>query len=91
MFHNKDVFVWSANDLCGVDRSIIEHALGVDSSSRPRKQKLCKMSEDKVEGAKAKVKRLISAGVIREVAYPEWLANTVIVMKSMASGGCVLI
>jgi hypothetical protein len=26
-FHNKDVFAWSANDLCGVDRSIIKHAL----------------------------------------------------------------
>jgi hypothetical protein len=27
LFHNKDVFAWSANDLCGVNRSIIEHAL----------------------------------------------------------------
>jgi hypothetical protein len=37
LFHNKDVFAWSANDLCGVDRSIIKHALNVDPSSRPRK------------------------------------------------------
>jgi hypothetical protein len=29
LFHNKDVFAWSANDLCDVDRSIIEHALNV--------------------------------------------------------------
>jgi hypothetical protein len=72
-----DVFVWSVNDLCGVDRSIIEHALNVDPSSRPRKQKFRKMSEDK-----AKVKRLLSFGVIREVAYLEWLANTVMVEKS---------
>jgi hypothetical protein len=40
------------------------------------------MSEDKTEGAKAEVKRLLSAGVIREVVYPEWLANTVMVKKS---------
>jgi hypothetical protein len=65
-----------------VDRSIIEHALNVDSSVRPRKQKLWKMSEDKAEGEKAEVKRLLSAGVIREVAYPERLANTVMVKKS---------
>jgi hypothetical protein len=77
MFHNKHVFVWLANDLCGVDRSIIEHALNVDPSSRPRKQKLRKMSEEK-----AGVKRLFSAGVIREVAYPECLANTVMINKS---------
>jgi hypothetical protein len=40
------------------------------------------MSKDKAEGAKAKVKRLLSAGGIIEVAYLEWLANIVIVKKS---------
>jgi hypothetical protein len=40
------------------------------------------MFDDKAKGAKAKIKRLFSAGVIREVAYPEWLANTIMVMKS---------
>jgi hypothetical protein len=35
LFHNKEIFVWSANDLCGVDRSIIEYALDVDPSTRP--------------------------------------------------------
>jgi hypothetical protein len=77
-----DVFAWSANNLCGVDRSIIDHALNVDPSVRPRKQKLRKMSEDKAEGEKAKVKRFLSVGVIREVAYTEWVANTVMVNKS---------
>jgi hypothetical protein len=65
-----------------VDRSVIEHALNVDPSARPHKQKLQKMSKDKAEGAKAGVKRLLSAGVIREVAYLQWLANTVMVKKS---------
>jgi hypothetical protein len=36
---------------------------------------------DKAEGAKAKIKRLHSVGVIREVACPKWLANTVMVKK----------
>jgi hypothetical protein len=40
------------------------------------------MSEDKAEGARNEVKRLLSAGVIREVKYPEWLANTVRVKKA---------
>jgi hypothetical protein len=65
-----------------VDRSIIEHALNVDPSVRPRKQKLQKKSEDNDKVAKTEVKRLLSAGVIREVAYLEWLANTVMVKKS---------
>jgi hypothetical protein len=40
------------------------------------------MSDDKAEGARNEVKRLLSAGVIREVKYPEWLANTVKVKKA---------
>jgi hypothetical protein len=82
LFNNKDVFAWSANDLCGVNRDVIEHSLNVDLAIRPRKQKLRKMSDDKAEGARNEVKRLLSAGVIREVTYPEWLANTVMVKKA---------
>jgi hypothetical protein len=42
----------------------------VSPSVRPKKQKLCKMSEEKVEAVKAEVQRLLDAGFIREVAYP---------------------
>jgi hypothetical protein len=82
LFNNKDVFAWTANDLCGVNRDVIEHSLNVDPSFRPRKQRLQKMSEDKVEGARNEVKRLLSASVIREVTYLEWLANTIMVKKA---------
>jgi hypothetical protein len=82
LFNNKDVFAWSANDLFGVNRDVIEHSLNVDPSFRQRKQRLRKMSEDKAKGAQNEVKRLLSAGVIREVKYPEWLANTVMVKKA---------
>jgi hypothetical protein len=79
---NKDVFAWLANDLCGVNRDVIEHSINVDPAIRPRRQKLRKMSEDKAEGAQNEVKRLLSAGVIREVTYPEWQANIVMVKKA---------
>jgi hypothetical protein len=82
LFNNKDVFAWTANDLCGVNRDFIEHSLNVDPSFSPRKQRLWKMSKDKAEGARNEVKRLLSAGAIREVTYPEWLANTVMVKKA---------
>jgi hypothetical protein len=82
LFNNKDVFAWSANDLCGVNRDVIEHSLNVDPSFRLRKQRLWKMSDDKAKVAQNEVKRLLSAGVIREVKYPEWLANTVMVKKA---------
>jgi hypothetical protein len=82
LFNNKDDFAWTANDLYGVNRDVIEHSLNVDPSFRPRKQRLRKMSKDKAEGAWNEVKRLLSAGVIREVTYPEWLANTIMVKKA---------
>jgi hypothetical protein len=34
---NKDVFAWSALDLVGASRSIIEHSLRIDPSVRPKK------------------------------------------------------
>jgi hypothetical protein len=78
---NKDVFAWSAKDLQGVDRDIIEHALETDERIPPKKQKLRKMSEEKVKAVEAEVQRLQDAKVIREVKYPVWLSNTVLVKK----------
>jgi hypothetical protein len=82
LLNNKDVFAWTANDLCGVNRDVIENSLNVDPSFKPRKQRLQKMSDDKAKGTQNEVQRLLSAGVIREVTYPEWLANTVMVKKT---------
>jgi hypothetical protein len=39
------------------------------------------MSDKKVEAAKAEVQRLLDACFIREVTYPQWLANVVMVWK----------
>jgi hypothetical protein len=78
---NKDVFAWSALDLVGVSRTIIEHDLGIDPSVHPKKQRLRKMSDEKTEAAKAKVHRLLEANFIEPIAYPTWLANVVMVQK----------
>jgi prolyl oligopeptidase PreP (S9A serine peptidase family) len=67
--------------LQGVDRDIIEHALETDEKIAAKKQKLRKMTEEKVKAVEAEVQRLQDAKVIREVKYPVWLANTVPVKK----------
>jgi hypothetical protein len=66
---NKDVFVWSALDLVGVSRTVIEHSLGIDPSVRPKKQRLHKMSDEKTEATKGRVHRLLEANFIEPVAY----------------------
>jgi hypothetical protein len=78
---NRDVFAWSAKDLIGVDRNVIQHKLNIDAAIKPRRQKLRKMSDDKEVSVKFEVQRLLDASVIHEVMYPKWLANTVPVKK----------
>jgi hypothetical protein len=76
---NSDVFTWSTSDLIGVSREVIEHKLQVNPNVKPKKQKLHKMSEEKIKAVKAEVQWLLGAGFIREVQYPQWLANIVMV------------
>jgi hypothetical protein len=78
---NKDVFAWSALNLVGVSRTVIEHSLGIDPSVRPKKQRLRQMSDEKTEAAKAEVHCLLEAKFIELVAYPTWLTNVVMVQK----------
>jgi hypothetical protein len=40
------------------------------------------MVEEKVEAAKVDVQRLLDVGFIREIKYPEWLANIIMVRKT---------
>jgi hypothetical protein len=65
----------------GVSRDVIEHRLQVSPSARPKKQKFGKLAEEKVKAAKAEVQRLQDASFIREVKYPQWLANIIMVRK----------
>jgi hypothetical protein len=67
---NSDVFVWSTSDLIGVSRDVIEHKLQVNPNVQPKKQKLRKMSQEKIEVVKLEVQRLLDAGFIKEVVYP---------------------
>jgi hypothetical protein len=56
LFNNKDVFAWSANDLCGVNKDVIEHSLNVDSAIRQGSKSFerCSMIKPKVQETKSK-------------------------------------
>jgi hypothetical protein len=71
----------STSNLVGVSREVIEHKLQVNPNAKAKKQKLRKMSKEKIEAVKGEVQRLLDAGFIREVTYPQWLANVVMVRK----------
>ncbi|XP_019195711.1 PREDICTED: uncharacterized protein LOC109189555 [Ipomoea nil] len=83
------VFAWGPEDMPGVDRSIIPHRLAVDPDHRPVVQKKRYLANDRREFVKKEVGTLLAAGHIREVKYPEWLANVVLVPKPPAWRMCV--
>ena len=65
----------------GIDPEIIMHKLQVDPQFPPVRQKRRKFAPERHEIINNEIKNLLGAGFIREVQYPEWLANVVVVKK----------
>ena len=78
---NKDVFAWKQEDMGGIDPAIITHKLNISPSFKPVKQKRS-FAPERQKAINEEVGKLLQAGAIREVEYPEWLANVVLVKKA---------
>ena len=81
LIQNVDVFTWSPYEVPGVDPEFIVHKLNVDPSFPPKKQKPRRSAKEHVEAVRMEVRRLKEAGVIREIFFSKWLANTMVVRK----------
>ena len=57
------------------------HYLNINLSVIPKKQPLRRSSKDHSNVIKDEVIKLKQAKAIKEVFYPKWLANTVVVKK----------
>ncbi|XP_057432548.1 uncharacterized protein LOC130725323 [Lotus japonicus] len=79
---NMDLFAWTAKDLLGIDPEFICHKLALNPGAKPIVQFKRKMGEEKAEAVKVETNKLLEAGFIREVKYPTWLANVVMVKKA---------
>jgi hypothetical protein len=65
----------------GVPRELAEHSLHLWLDAKPVKQLLRCFMEEKRKAIVEEITRLLTAGFIMEVVYPDWLANPVLVMK----------
>ena len=81
LMQNIDVFAWSPYKVPRVDLEFIVRKLNVDPLYLPKKQKSRRLAKEHVEAVRQEVKKLKEAGAIREILFPEWLANTVEVKK----------
>ena len=79
---NKDVFAWKQADMGGIDPAIITHRLNVGPSFKPVKKKRRRFAPERQKAINEEVGKLLQAGAIREVEYPEWLANVVLIKKA---------
>ena len=67
--------------MSGVPKELIEHSLNVNPTATPKKQRLRRFSVEKREAIKKELAKLLTAGFMKEVYHPEWLANRVLVLK----------
>ena len=79
---NLDIFAWSHEDMPGIPTGIIQHKLNVNPTSKPVQQRRRVFTPERDQAVRDEVARLLSTGFIREVYYPDWLANVILVKKA---------
>lgn len=79
--HRED-FDWTHHDIPGIDPSIMVHKLTVDLKAKLIKQKHRSFNPERYAAINFEVEKLLKAKSIREVLYPEWIANVVLVKNS---------
>ncbi|GJX98594.1 reverse transcriptase domain-containing protein [Tanacetum coccineum] len=77
-----DIFAWTPTDMTGVPRQIAEHRLNVRKGCQPVRQKKRGQAAERNVAINDEVSKLVTAGIMREVHYHDWLSNPVMVKKS---------
>ena len=65
-----------------IDPSVIVHRLNVNLTSSPIRQKKRVFAQERDKVIVEEVRKLLEVGLIREVYYPDWLANVIMVKKA---------
>ena len=77
-----NVFAWSSANMPGIDPIFLCHWLNMDEKAKLVVKRRRKFNEDKRLVIQEETQKLLDAGHIREIQYPEWLANVVLVKKA---------
>jgi len=78
---NADMFAWSPSDMLGIPREVAEDSLEIRAGSKLVKQRLRRFNEEKRKIIGEEIHKLLTAGFMKEVHHPNWLANPVLVKK----------
>ena len=66
----------------GIDPSVMVHKLNVSPTFPPIRQKKREFAQEQDRAIAEEVCKLQEAAFIKEVYYPDWLANVVMVKKA---------
>ena len=67
--------------MVGIKPTVASHELNIIPTAIPVRQKVWRFHLERHQMIQMEVDNLLRAGFIREVKYPEWLANVVVVLK----------
>jgi len=79
---NMDAFAWSSTDMPEIDPDFLCHRLTMDEKVKLVVQRRRKFNEEKCLVIREETRKLLVVSYVREIQYPEWLANVALVKKA---------
>ncbi|KAM1193170.1 hypothetical protein ACFX1S_013606 [Malus domestica] len=74
----------------GISPDIMCHRLSIDPKTKQVRQKRRSYDAERYEAMKAEVEKLKGIGFVREVNYPTWVANVILVKKNLTKESLLL-
>ncbi|GKB01298.1 reverse transcriptase domain-containing protein [Tanacetum coccineum] len=78
---NLDIFSWKPADMTDIPRHIAEHRLNVREGCSSVRQNKRGQAADRNQAIQEEVKKLVEAGIMKEVHNHDWLSNPMMVKK----------
>ena len=66
----------------GIPTEVIQHKMNVNPEKKPMQQRRIAFALERDQAVREEVAKLLTVGFIREVYYPDWLVNVVLVKKA---------
>jgi hypothetical protein len=80
-----DVFVWSYEEMLGIDPRIVEHEIKTYPDAKYARQRLRLVNPRKAPAIKAEVEKLLNVGFIYLVPLTKWVSNLIPVNKKQGT------
>ena len=77
-----DVFVWTYDNMPGIDFRVLVHRLSNNAKMKPIRHKRRNMNAERSLVVKEEVDKFLKAGFVKKARYRKWLANVVMMKKA---------